>query len=262
MITSKQGYPFRLATTSFIYPADYLTNVRRLARRIDEVELLFFESSPDALPSESQIVELADAAKEFGLGYNVHLPLDLDITEKKAQNREQAVRRMVAVIRLVAPLQPTTHTLHLKHPSGSRDDADIAAWQSRALAGLRDLLALSGIDPRQFSIETLNYPPEYLVPIVAQMNMSVCLDVGHVLRYGFNLENVLALFSERISILHLHAWADGKDHRGLSRLDQQTRSTLRPFLTEFTGSVSIEVFSLEDLNESLPSLEQIMANRI
>ena len=47
----KSGYPFRLGTTSFIYPAGWAENVARLAPLVDEVELLFFESQiPGSLP--------------------------------------------------------------------------------------------------------------------------------------------------------------------------------------------------------------------
>jgi hypothetical protein len=34
---------FTLGATSFVYPAGWLANVERLAARVDDVELLFFD---------------------------------------------------------------------------------------------------------------------------------------------------------------------------------------------------------------------------
>jgi len=52
--------PFRLGTTSFIYPATWSVNVERLAGRVDDVELLIFEATRDRdLPDEAELAELA-----------------------------------------------------------------------------------------------------------------------------------------------------------------------------------------------------------
>ena len=71
-------YPFRLATTSFIVPDDYLPNVRQLAPLFDEVELLFFEAGPQG-PNPRLIDALTRIGKETGVGYNVHLPVDVPL---------------------------------------------------------------------------------------------------------------------------------------------------------------------------------------
>jgi len=49
----KNRFPFRLGTTSYILPADLLMNVEFLADRVDDIELVLFESDdmtnlPDA----------------------------------------------------------------------------------------------------------------------------------------------------------------------------------------------------------------------
>jgi len=38
----KHAYPFKLGTTSFIYPDGYVPNVKMLGPYMDEIELLFF----------------------------------------------------------------------------------------------------------------------------------------------------------------------------------------------------------------------------
>ncbi|MCX7010033.1 MAG: hypothetical protein NTY53_22795 [Kiritimatiellaeota bacterium] len=39
---------FRVGVTSYVYPADILPNVERLAGRVDDVELVLFESEATA----------------------------------------------------------------------------------------------------------------------------------------------------------------------------------------------------------------------
>jgi hypothetical protein len=72
-------YPFKLGTTSYIYPDGYTQNVKMLAPYVDEIELLLFESAPDSLPSNHEIKKLLLLSNEFDLTYNVHLPTDISL---------------------------------------------------------------------------------------------------------------------------------------------------------------------------------------
>lgn len=259
MISLKHRFRFRVATTSFIYPADYITNVRRLSPVVDEVELLFFESQPDSLPSEEELNQLAVMGNDLALTYNVHLPLDIDILTPPKHGQHTTVHRMADIIKWVGILNPTTLTLHLSCTLSKPLKNDILAWQKKTETVLYELLDVSRIDSRQISIETLHYPPHWFAPIVNELNFAVCLDVGHVLRYGYDLEQVIDDYASRISIIHLHGVKYGQDHRSLLWLDRRSREIMVPFLMEFCGSVSIEVFSIEKLNTSLTELEQMMA---
>ena len=42
--------PFRLGTTSYIIPADILPNVRYLADKVDDIELVLFEADDYSNP--------------------------------------------------------------------------------------------------------------------------------------------------------------------------------------------------------------------
>ncbi|MEJ2657277.1 MAG: hypothetical protein P8012_08760, partial [Desulfobacterales bacterium] len=71
----KNAFPFKIGTTSFIYPNNYVQNVVLLAPYLDEIELILFESTPDSLPSMNVISTLLSLADEYHLSYNVHHPL-------------------------------------------------------------------------------------------------------------------------------------------------------------------------------------------
>ena len=70
----------RIGTTSYIYPADILPNVKQLTDQIDDIELVLFEvDDQNNLPNSQTINELIRIAAAHDLTYTVHLPLDLKL---------------------------------------------------------------------------------------------------------------------------------------------------------------------------------------
>lgn len=254
--TLKRQYPFRLGTTSFIYPADYVTNVQRLASLVDEIELLIFES--EHLPASEEIYRLTDLAEEHSISYNVHLPMDVDLAAETADLRRRSIDALARAIDRVAPLRPTTQTLHLAFNRSDASASVVGDWQALTVGSVTDLLEICDMPARDISIETLDYDPRWLHPIVQRLDLAVCVDVGHVIRYGFDLEQVLDLFADRTAILHLHGVAAGKDHLALTHLPSHHSDTIAAYLKKFNGSASIEVFDHQRLAASLAYFPRLM----
>jgi len=252
----KSKYPFRLGTTSFIYPADYVSNVQRLAPLMDEIELLLFESSD--LPSPEEVVKLNALADAHRITYNVHLPMDIDPAAGDPQIRENSMQAILKAMDRVAPLNPTTMTLHIPFSPPDKTPKTVEAWQAHAVESITRMLETSHVPAGDISIETLDYPPQWLTPIIRDLDLALCLDVGHIILYGYELEHVLDSMASRTAILHLHGVADGRDHRSLDHLRPEERRTISRFLNDFSGSVSIEVFSHENLNDSLDHFPSLM----
>jgi sugar phosphate isomerase/epimerase len=255
----KKKFPFRLSVPSFIYPADYITNVQRLGPFVDEIELLLFESAMESLPSAEEIDALARLAIDAQVSYNVHLPIDLDLGTSHPGSRREAIERLAAVLALVRPLKPTTHTLHLAYNAKDRYPQSVAQWQAQTACTLAELLTETTVAPNQISIETLDYPPAWFAPLVTRFDLAVCLDAGHIVRHGLDLQSTLALFKQRITICHLHGVDQGRDHLSLDKLAPEPRETLRCFLRNFRGTVSLEVFSLDYLRDSLACMAETMS---
>jgi sugar phosphate isomerase/epimerase len=248
----KRRYPFRLATTSFIYPEDYVPNVRRLGPYVDEIELLFFESAP--MPALDTIRELASLSRALDLGYNVHLPSDVSIGHGSPGRRELAVEALLRMFERVAPLSPSTLTLHVPCEVPDRPPERRRSWIEAVRCSLTELAAGIG-DPAIISLENLDYPLEWLEDAITACGVSVCMDVGHLLNRGQDLGLFFRRFEARISIIHLHGADDGRDHLPLNRLPPPADETLRQLLAGFAGIVSLEVFSFEALTASLNWLE-------
>jgi sugar phosphate isomerase/epimerase len=253
----KNRFPFKLGTTSFIHPAGYSDNVRRLAPLVDEIELLFLES--EHLPSVGQINTLKNLAATLDVTYNVHLPMDISLADPSPGTRRRSREAVVRALERAAPLNAGTHTLHVTCELPDKDRHSIESWQSRAMESLDDLLAGLPVGAGALSVETLDYPPRWLAPVVSRLNLPVCVDVGHIVRFGFDLKEAFDLFAGKIAIYHLHGVTGRQDHRALNHLELEAREEVAMHLKDFGGSVSLEVFSAKDLMDSMDCFSRMMA---
>ena len=252
----KRKYPFRLGTTSFIYPDHYVPNVKMLGPYLDEIELLLFESLPaEALPSKAVIAELSRLAEAHDLTYNIHLPTDVSISDSQTEKQQLAVDKLTGVIDLASPLAPTAYTLHIPYNQKSYDDDTVKRWQDRVFRNLQKILA-RGLSPNLIAIETLDYRFDLLNDILTELNLSVCLDFGHLMVHEYDLNALFNQYVDKTSIIHLHGVKGGHDHLALNKLADKFIKPVMSTLKRFTGSVSIEVFAFDDLKPSLEFLEK------
>jgi len=253
--------PFRLGTTSFIYPDHIIPNVRKIGPFFDEIELLVFESSPGGvLPSREDIRVLEQLAGELSLSYNIHLPTDISLADISGSLQARAVDTLLTVIELFAPLNPTTYTLHLPMDRAMTTTGDLVLWKERAHRGL-ELLVPQLLNPGKISLETLWYAPSHLQTLVTEFNLSLCIDAGHHFKYGHDLKTTFELFKGKIPVVHLHgvdfSGPAPKDHTRLDRLPDELFAETTQLLAAYEGVVSLEVFNLENLNRSLAKLATV-----
>lgn len=254
--TYKGKFPFRLGTTSFIYPDGYIENIRLLGPYLDEIEVLLFESStPDCFPTAEEIKEMSRLAETYRLAYNVHLPLDLIPGDTDPAVRRHAVEVLKQVFDFTAPLNPTTFTLHLPYTAKSDHIDEIEKWQDRIYQSLSQIIG-TGIRGRSISVETLDYPIHWIAEIIKDFSLTICLDTGHLMMQGFEIETVFRQYQNDIAIIHLHGVKNGRDHVALDRLSKKDGELITALLKQFTQSVSLEVFSYDHLAASLRFLEK------
>ncbi len=257
----KKYYPFNIATTSFIYPDLYVPNVRMLGPFVDEIELLLFESAPvRSLFSKKVINELNLLARDLDISYNIHLPTDISISDPAPRRQFQAVDTLVAIMERLAALSPTSYTLHVPCRICPADTDEMRKWQDVVYRNLAKLL-LSGIPAKKIAIETLDYGPDLITCITGELNLSICLDIGHLIIYGADIPSVFNDCAESVSIIHLHGVKEGKDHGPLDQLPDNLLRFLVQKLKTFDGTVSLEVFNYIDLSSSLSFLERCWNDR-
>ncbi len=249
--SAKKAFPFTLACPSFIYPAGYVENVRLLAPIVDEIQLLFFESLfSDSLPSPALIRKLARLGRDGDTTFNVHLPSDIHLGHPEADVRRRSVSVLTDLIARCEPLDPTTFTLHLNRDALM---ADNERWQAYTIASLEAVLA-AGISSRLISVENLAYDFNLAAPVVEGLDLSVCMDMGHLMAHGQATRPFFERWQDRITVVHLHGVDGAKDHLPLNRLAPAHMTKAMNLLQRFGGVVSLEVYSVAALNASMQHL--------
>lgn len=250
---------FRVGVTSYVYPADILPNVERLAGNVDDVELVLFESEETAnLPSPVIVARLAELGRQYNLTYTVHFPTDRKLGSAAAHERAAHVAQMRRIIRLLAPLPVHGYILHLEGVGPDAAAARVREWQRDVAAELPGLL--EGTAPELFCVESLSYPFDWCVPLLDQFGLSVCADVGHVWRTGGDVPAFLRTWLPRSRVIHLHGEREGHDHLSLTELAPGRLEACLEAARSFAGVVTLEVFEYDAARLSIERLTQCLVN--
>ena len=254
----------RIGTTSFIYPGGWLYNVERLGPYFEDVELLFFESEgPHAFPSPAECQGLARAKRELNLSFSLHTPLDASLASEDDQKRRAGVRAVSRAIEAAASFEPEAYVLHVYFGEAEHVDrrpADVERWRARATESLLEIIG-QGVPSRQLCIEQLDYDFSLVEPVIDALDLSVALDVGHLVRDGQDELAALDRYLPRTRIVQWHGTdpAD-RDHRSLVHYPlPRARALLSRLLdANYGGVLTLEVFREADLRSSQGLLSDLL----
>lgn len=257
----KSRFPFRLGTTSYIIPDDILPNIRYLAGKVDDVQLILFESDElSNLPPAHVIAELAAIGRGENLTYTVHFPLDVWLGAADELERVQSVDKCRRIIDLCRRLDVRTYALHLAPADpddrGELPAANMTGWLKSCGTSLAVLCAELE-SSRQLCVETLAYRFDVVDELLETHDLGVCLDIGHLLLGKRDVEAHLAKYAGRLHLMHIHGVREDRDHQSLRYLDpdllaaavrQMSDTAVRPRV------MTVEVFCEADFKESMEVL--------
>jgi sugar phosphate isomerase/epimerase len=251
---TRKKYPFKLGTTSYILPDDILPNVKYLTPIVDDIELVLFES-PDYsnIPSTADVKQFRDYAVQNGCGYTVHLPIDRKAGSGDPAERKQFCDAAMSIIERTSMLEPRAWVVHCEGITSDASPLQVLSWQQRSLDTVQLLTEIVG-DPSGIVVENLSYPAEWNFDIVKKSKCKYCLDVGHLwLRGDKNWEDLCLKMLTNTNVVHLHGVCDGKDHVSLRRGSEELLLRFLKLLSsvQYCGIVTLEIFSQNDLSESL-----------
>jgi sugar phosphate isomerase/epimerase len=244
----KTQLPFRLGSTSYVYPANIVANVRRLAPLVDDVELVLFEvNEQSSLPSPKVVAELNALASAHNLTYTVHLPLDLRLAACEDGWRHSSMDKARRVVQATRPLNPWAYVIHLDGPELQAGDAPavLARWRDRAARSL-EIIGREAGDPSLLAVENLeHFDPRIFLPLLDELPVGLCVDVGHFLKRGEAALPYLRAHLERTRVVHVHGFRYGRDHRSLDLLPDGLLTQLLNLLlaAHYHGVLTIEVFT-------------------
>lgn len=227
------------------------------------------------------IERLAALKAEKKLGYTVHLPLwSVEPSTLLTPVRQGSVRALIDTIQATLPLDPEVYVLHATgalaaefYRMGLPDLAHsliLRQFQNQARESVQAILAETCIPSRRLAVETIEFPLELTLELAEELDLSMCLDTGHVLA-GFSgpidLFDALERCLPRLAEVHLHdsRWqgidhqiAYGQDHQTLGAGDLDLPHLLdRLADAQFGGPLVLEL----RVEQALASLEVIRAAR-
>jgi sugar phosphate isomerase/epimerase len=241
----------RLGTTSYIYPADVITNIRKLAGRVDDIELVIFEADrEDNLPDRETLDELIRIGSDHNMTYTVHLPLDLGFAHE-APSVDKAIR----VIRKTQALSPHGFIVHLDGRSPG-DKIDAMRWLENSLSSL-EILSREVCELEKLCVENLeNHHPEMIDSILEKTGVSCCVDVGHLWKQGVDPLPSLTRWMSRTRVVHIHG-VGKRDHKRLSLMTDDKLDPVVKFLRgNFDGVLTFEIFNERDLVDSMETFHR------
>lgn len=246
---ARKKLPFRIGTTSYIYPEDILPNVRKLKGKIDDIELILFEDDNGGnIPPQKGLKELRRISREWDLTYTVHLPLDVDLSGvDSAENVKGLVERLEV-------LDPYAYILHLNLPK--KPEVNLRRWKGVVGESLKRIIDRRKAVARRMAVENLGYSFSKVDSLILNNDLSVCVDIGHLITMGVDPIAHCKKYFKMMRVIHLHGVNGKKDHISLKYLDGDLIRRLVDFLkvNAWHGVLTLEVFSQTDFEESLAIL--------
>lgn len=226
------------------------------------------------------IRELQELKASTDVTYTVHLPLwSVEPSTPLAPVRQGSVRAMLDAVQATMPLEPEVYVLHATGALAAEfyrmDLPDpvrallLSQFRDQARSSIATILTQSGLAGRQIAVETIEFPLQLTLEIAEDLDLSVCLDVGHILS-GFSgpidLLGALDMCLPRLAEIHLHDAPAcgsqdeiiyGRDHRPLGDGDLDV-ARLFDRLSEagYAGPVIFEL-TLEQALDSLDTIRSI-----
>ncbi|GAB4565816.1 MAG: hypothetical protein Kow0047_16700 [Anaerolineae bacterium] len=245
----------RFGATSYVYPADLVTNAQHLSHLVEDMELVLFDvpGFGSNIPDEATVARLRTVAQRHGLTYTVHLPQNLEGMQPGDRLPPSLIlaRRVIDCTRALAPWAYVVH-LDGSEIEDDRTPSTLRSWRARAARSLEVIITWVG-DASLVCLENVErWPPEAFDPLVDELGLGRCIDVGHLWQQGRDPAGYLDRWLQRARVVHLHGAANGEDHQSLAvmPLDQLAPVAAR-LAGGFDGVVTLEVFSHEELRTSL-----------
>lgn len=261
----KGVFPFRLGATSYIIPDNILPNLLFLRDLVDDVELILFESHEFSnLPTPGAVEEMARIGRESNLTFTVHLPLDTRLGSGDETERRASVEKCRFIIDLMQSAGPFAWVLHLHGDKRGNPPSDnIPRWIKQNRRSLDELLT-DGLDPRRVCVETLDYDFEFVAELVESFDLSVCLDIGHLLVRGSDVSAHLDRWMDRARVFHIHGVdSKGDDHRNLKHFPKGLLEGLATRLSQLPAGdervMTMEIFDKDDFEQSIQAVAERLA---
>ena len=225
---------FKIATTSFIKKDTRINNALYLQKKVNEIELLYFDSKKSYdFPNKNEIQQLV----KIPVDYNIHMPIDMNLNNRK---NWQIMHKFAENLKY---LNPVTYTIHPAE-NNTVFIEEIEKFAEKYFPT---------------SIENINNDTEIFDVIINNNNINICFDVGHAILYEIKIYDFLEKYENKISHIHLHGVVKEKDHKSIKYLDKHLLDFIVHFSILKQITLCLEVFNENDFIESLNIIKNAVA---
>lgn len=251
LLKKEKIFPFKVGAPSYLLPTGYIENVTYLVEKVDDIQLLVFDSLPDdPLFEKGTLKTLQYLVKERGVTFSVHMP----VKPKLFDAFEKRLETACYIIETLNPLNVCSYTFHYDLPDG-------VTWET---LGKKEIQRIDGLYIMFFnalkekfphvdiSLENTETPLSALDHVVSRCGISYCIDIGHLLFQQWELSEIETRLKQA-SVVHLHGCeeVEGKysDHRPVN----YDRAIFK-LLESFRGILTIENYHAYLFNKSMKVL--------
>ena len=254
----------RFGGTSWVTKGSFADNMRELSRCVDSMQFVLFDNEFGCnIPSAEEVSALAALQEELGMSCTVHFPHDICLSPDMAE-RVRCEDSCLRMMELFDALDPAAYILHLDGEQfGKYPSADMERWTEMSAASLARL-AKAARSSERICVETLDYDVAIAYPLIKANGMSLCLDIGHLVRYGHPVLEQTETYMADTPVLHIHGVKpDGTDHQSMEFFDAELFAALVERLAADGRDriMTIEVFE-DDYRRSIEAIKSSWGNKI
>lgn len=251
-IKKETAFPFKIGAPSYVLPTGYIENVTYLLGKVDDIQLLLFDSrADDPLFKADTLATLEYLARDAGLSYSVHMP----VRPKLFDAFDRRLDNSLAVIEQLNRLKISSYTFHFDLPDGEKwgtlPKKEITRIQDRYIVFFNGIL--EKFPQVNISLENTETPLSALDRVLNRTGISYCIDIGHLLVQDWDPGEINERLS-RASVIHLHGWEEinnkKQDHRTVT-----FNRDLFGLLESYTGILTIENYHKMLFEKSLDVLK-------
>lgn len=226
----------RVGGTSWVTKGTFADNLRRLSREVSDMEVVLFDlPGASNIPPAAEVRKLRALCRELRMSCTVHFPSELSADGTK-EMLDRSVDNCLRIIELFSPLEPFAWILHVAGDKGS------GGWLEKSELGLHKIAAALPKRNR-LCVENIDYDIIGLEHILGALDVSVCLDIGHLINLGMPVMRQVEKYFRRTRVVHLHGVKpDGTDHVDLSYFD---KTLLREILEKYMRDEGERVITME-----------------
>ena len=249
--------------TSWVVNGSFADNMRELSRCVDSMQFVLFDNEFGCnIPAKEEVRALAALQEELGMSCTVHFPHDICLSPDMAE-RVRCEDSCLRMMELFDALDPFAFILHLDGEQfGKYPSADMGRWtemSGRSLARLAHAARCS----ERICVETLDYDVAIAYPLIKANGMSLCLDIGHLVRYGHPVLEQTDMYLAETPVLHIHGVKpDGTDHQSMEFFDAGLFAAVIEKLAADGREriMTIEVFE-DDYRTSIEAIKRSWRNK-